>query len=193
VNIVEPENKIPKNKTRCLSCGSEFVRHPMRPFEDTVTSCHKCAGTIGTILSIIDTKNTDTLSKLLPRVLRNKDGKVVETAFNIGRIRASLMQETSLDEGTIGKVIRVWCVKYLPMNLKTLTGPEIREQVCGLLDEMGHRDARCEYTRIGMPIADFEAILSETSNTGERMARVYDRISFEYNEMKKLKERYKNE
>ncbi|TFG17670.1 MAG: hypothetical protein EU533_08185, partial [Promethearchaeota archaeon] len=73
-------------------------------------------------------------------------------------------------------------------GIKFLSGPHIREIVCSILSEQHFEDERKIYTRIGMPLMDYEAILergiNENANQDMNPENIHrwaaNRISDEY-------------
>lgn len=96
------------------------------------------------------------IKNLLPKVFQSK-GDVVN--FDPIKIEESIIKETNMDieEAKIitEKVVR----RIISSNIKFLSGPHIRELVCSVLSEQGFENERKLYTRIGMPLMDYERLL----------------------------------
>lgn len=92
---------------------------------------------------------------LLPKVF--KKGDVDE--FEPSKIMESIIQETSMDEENARKITELVVRRIISSNMKFLSGPHIREIVCSILSENQYGQERKLYTRIGMPLMDYEKIL----------------------------------
>jgi len=92
---------------------------------------------------------------LLPRVF--KKGDVEE--FEPSKIMDSIIQETGVDEENARKITELVVRRIISSNIKFLSGPHIREIVCSILSENQYEQERKLYTRIGMPLMDYEKIL----------------------------------
>jgi len=92
---------------------------------------------------------------LLPKVF--KKGDVDE--FEPSKIMESIIQETSMDEENARKITELVVRRIISSNMKFLSGPHIREIVCSILSENQYEQERKLYTRIGMPLMDYEKIL----------------------------------
>lgn len=90
----------------------------------------------------------------LPSVFRS-NGKVEK--FDPERIMASLLSETSITEEKAKEVTGEFVIKMLNSEHPEVTAPFIREQICSILFQK-NPTWRFEYTRLGMPFRDFEAI-----------------------------------
>ena len=101
------------------------------------------------------------LKNLLPRVSRT-EGDVVP--FNPLKIKESIMLETGLDLESADRITQLVVRRIISSNISFLSGPHIREIVCSILSEEHHEDERKLYTRIGMPLMDYEAILEKGIN-----------------------------
>jgi len=125
------------------------------------------------------------LSKLLPQVFRT-EGDVV--AFDTAKIEQSLMRETSLDQKTADRITELVVRRIISSGIRFLSGPHIREIVCSILSEQHYEEERKIYTRIGMPLMDYEAILEygvdENANQDMNPESIHhwaaNRISDEY-------------
>ncbi|TFF96301.1 MAG: hypothetical protein EU547_06590, partial [Promethearchaeota archaeon] len=108
------------------------------------------------------------LRNLLPRVFRT-EGDMVE--FDPLKIKQSIMQETHLDDKSADQVTEIVVRRIISSGIKFLSGPHIREIVCSVLSEQHFEEERKLYTRIGMPLMDYEAILEQgvTENANQDM------------------------
>ncbi len=103
---------------------------------------------------------------LLPRVF--KKGDVEE--FEPSKIMDSIIQETGVDEENARKITELVVRRIISSNMKFLSGPHIREIVCSILSENQYEQERKLYTRIGMPLMDYEKILEVSqNNSSERI------------------------
>lgn len=125
------------------------------------------------------------LNKLLPRVFRT-EGDVVP--FDPVKIEQSLINETGLDQNAADKITELVVRRIISSGIQFLSGPHIREIVCSILSEQHFEDERKLYTRIGMPLMDYEAILEygidENANQDMNPESIHhwaaNRISDEY-------------
>ncbi len=125
------------------------------------------------------------LTKLLPQVFRT-EGDVV--AFDTAKIEQSLMRETDLDQRTADRITELVVRRIISSGIKFLSGPHIREIVCSILSEQHYVEERKIYTRIGMPLMDYEEILEygvdENANQDMNPESIHhwaaNRISDEY-------------
>ncbi|MBY9010764.1 MAG: anaerobic ribonucleoside-triphosphate reductase [Candidatus Lokiarchaeota archaeon] len=101
------------------------------------------------------------LKNLLPRVSRT-EGDVVP--FDPIKIKESIVGETGLDLESADRITRLVVRRIISSNITFLSGPHIREIVCSILSEEHYEDERKLYTRIGMPLMDYEAILEKGVN-----------------------------
>ena len=92
---------------------------------------------------------------LLPKVF--KKGDVDE--FEPSKIMESIIQETGVDEENARKITELVVRRIISSNMKFLSGPHIREIVCSILSENQYGQERKLYTRIGMPLMDYEKVL----------------------------------
>jgi len=95
---------------------------------------------------------------LLPKVFRT-EGDVVE--FNPSKILESIMKETSMKEEDAKHITELVVRRIISSGIKFLSGPHIREIVCSILSENHFEQERKIYTRIGMPLMDYEEILEK--------------------------------
>ena len=101
------------------------------------------------------------LKSLLPRVSRT-EGDVVP--FDPKKIKESIISETGLDLESASRITQLVVRRIISSNIIFLSGPHIREIVCSILSEEHYEDERKLYTRIGMPLMDYEAILEKGVN-----------------------------
>jgi ribonucleoside-triphosphate reductase len=127
----------------------------------------------------------DYLTKLLPQVFRT-EGDVVP--FVPVKIENSLIRETGLDQKSADRITELVVRRIISSGIKFLSGPHIREIVCSILSEQHFEEERKIYTRIGMPLMDYEAILEygvdENANQDMNPESIHhwaaNRISDEY-------------
>ena len=98
------------------------------------------------------------LKNLLPNVSRT-EGDVVP--FDPLKIKQSIMKETGLDQKSADQITELVVRRIISSSISFLSGPHIREIVCSILSEQHYEDERKLYTRIGMPLMDYEAILEK--------------------------------
>ena len=112
------------------------------------------------------------LRNLLPKVFRT-EGDVVE--FDPSKIEQSIIKETGLDKKATDMITEIVVRRIISSGIKFLSGPHIREIVCSVLSEQHFEDQRKLYTRIGMPLMDYEAILEYgVDNTSLINAKVFE-------------------
>lgn len=95
---------------------------------------------------------------LLPKVFRS-EGDVVQ--FDASKIFESIMKETGMSEEEARNVTELVVRRIISSGIKFLSGPHIREIVCSILSENHYEKERKLYTRIGMPLMDYEEILEK--------------------------------
>jgi anaerobic ribonucleoside-triphosphate reductase len=103
----------------------------------------------------------DFLDNLLPKVFKT-EGDVVP--FDPSKIEESIIKETGIDSDSANQITQLVLRRIISSGIKFLSGPHIREIVCSILSEEHYEDARKLYTRIGMPLMDYEAILEQGIN-----------------------------
>ncbi|TES94553.1 MAG: anaerobic ribonucleoside-triphosphate reductase, partial [Promethearchaeota archaeon] len=101
------------------------------------------------------------LKNLLPNVSRT-EGDVVP--FDPLKIKQSIIKETGLDQKSADQITELVVRRIISSSISFLSGPHIREIVCSILSEQHYEDERKLYTRIGMPLMDYEAILEKGIN-----------------------------
>jgi len=125
------------------------------------------------------------LKNLLPRVFRT-EGDVIP--FDPSKIEQSIIKETGLDKNSADRITELVVRRIISSGIKFLSGPHIREIVCSILSEQHFEEERKLYTRIGMPLMDYEAILEngidENANQDMNPESIHhwaaNRISDEY-------------
>ena len=95
---------------------------------------------------------------LLPKVFRT-EGDLTE--FDSSRIYDSIIKETRLSEEDAKRMTELVVRRIVSSGIKFLSGPHIREIVCSILSEQHFENERKLYTRIGMPLMDYEEILEK--------------------------------
>ncbi|MFX1374633.1 MAG: anaerobic ribonucleoside-triphosphate reductase [Promethearchaeota archaeon] len=95
---------------------------------------------------------------LFPKVFRT-EGDLVE--FDSSRILDSLIKETGMSEANANKITELVARRIISSGIRFLSGPHIREIVCSILSEQHFENERKLYTRIGMPLMDYEEILEK--------------------------------
>ena len=133
----------------------------------------------------VENINRKYLTKLLPQVFRT-EGDVVP--FDLAKIEQSLVNETGLDQILAYKITELVVRRIISSGIRFLSGPHIREIVCSILSEQHFEEERKLYTRIGMPLMDYEAILEngvdENANQDMNPESIHhwaaNRISDEY-------------
>ncbi|MBN2154821.1 MAG: anaerobic ribonucleoside-triphosphate reductase [Candidatus Lokiarchaeota archaeon] len=106
-------------------------------------------------------ENSEYIHKLLPEVFMST-GDVQK--FNPKNILASIIKEAELPAEDAKKVTELVVRRIIASGIRFLSGPHIRELVCSVLSELNFEEARKKYTRIGMPIADYEVLLHTNYN-----------------------------
>jgi len=99
---------------------------------------------------------------LLPKVFRS-EGDVVK--FDASKIFESIMKETGMSEEEARNVTELVVRRIISSGIKFLSGPHIREIVCSILSENHYEKERKLYTRIGMPLMDYEEILEKVGKS----------------------------
>jgi ribonucleoside-triphosphate reductase len=95
---------------------------------------------------------------LLPKVFRT-EGDMVK--FDPDKIFKSIIKETDMSEEDAKNVTELVVRRIISSGIKFLSGPHIREIVCSILSENHFEQERKIYTRIGMPVMDYEDILEK--------------------------------
>ncbi len=93
---------------------------------------------------------------LLPKVFRT-EGNIAE--FDPSKIYDSILKETGMSEEDTKHITELVVRRIISSGIKFLSGPHIREIVCSILSEQHFENERKLYTRIGMPLMDYEEIL----------------------------------
>ncbi|MFX0025443.1 MAG: anaerobic ribonucleoside-triphosphate reductase [Candidatus Hermodarchaeota archaeon] len=102
--------------------------------------------------------NKSYIKQLMPKVFRT-EGDVVD--FEPVKIEQSLIKETGLEKEVAGKITELVVRRIISSGIKFLSGPHIREIVCSILSEQHFEEERKLYTRIGMPLMDYEELLEK--------------------------------
>ena len=95
---------------------------------------------------------------LLPKVFRT-EGNIAE--FDSSKIFESILKETGMSEKDTKYITELVVRRIISSGIKFLSGPHIREIVCSILSEQHFENERKLYTRIGMPLMDYEEILEK--------------------------------
>ncbi|NVM36369.1 MAG: hypothetical protein HWN81_12295 [Candidatus Lokiarchaeota archaeon] len=98
---------------------------------------------------------------LLPKVFRT-EGNIAE--FDPSKIFESILKETGMSETDAKHITELVVRRIISSGIKFLSGPHIREIVCSILSEQHFENERKLYTRIGMPLMDYEEILKRESS-----------------------------
>jgi len=98
---------------------------------------------------------------LLPKVFRT-EGNIAE--FDPNKILESILKETGMSERDAKHITELVVRRIISSGIKFLSGPHIREIVCSILSEQHFEEERKLYTRIGMPLMDYEEILEKGPN-----------------------------
>ncbi|MFW9879704.1 MAG: anaerobic ribonucleoside-triphosphate reductase [Candidatus Thorarchaeota archaeon] len=98
---------------------------------------------------------------LFPKVFRT-EGDLAE--FESSRIFNSIIEETGMSEIDANKITKLVVRRIISSGIKFLSGPHIREIVCSILSEQHFEEERKLYTRIGIPLMDYEKILEKGFN-----------------------------
>ncbi|MEJ2277597.1 MAG: anaerobic ribonucleoside-triphosphate reductase [Candidatus Lokiarchaeota archaeon] len=129
---------------------------------------------------------------LLPKVFRT-EGDIAE--FDPTKILNSVIDETGLNEEEAKKVTELTVRRIVSTGIKFLSGPHIREIVCSILSEQNYEQERKIYTRIGMPLMDYEKILEQSIKSNSNFINpegiheiASSRFSEEYSHLKILSE-----
>ncbi len=99
---------------------------------------------------------------LLPKVFRT-EGSITE--FDPSKIFESIIKETGMSETDAKNITELVVRRIISSGIKFLSGPHIREIVCSILSEQHFENERKLYTRIGMPLMDYEELLEKESGT----------------------------
>jgi len=142
---------------------------------------------------MVSSDNTRMINEMLPEV---RTSRMDVEKFDSGKIIDSMVRETGINRDTAEKVTTTVLKRIIQSNVQWLSGPAIREMCCSVLAEMGLLEARRRYTRIGMPLMDYEALLTqgikENANQYDNPESIHswaaDRISSEYTLLRLLTE-----
>ncbi|MFX0176103.1 MAG: anaerobic ribonucleoside-triphosphate reductase [Candidatus Hodarchaeota archaeon] len=94
----------------------------------------------------------------MPKVFRT-EGDMVN--FDPDKIFKSILKETGMNEEDAKHITELVVRRIISSGIKFLSGPHIREIVCSILSENHFDKERKIYTRIGMPLMDYEDILEK--------------------------------
>ncbi len=128
---------------------------------------------------------------LLPKVFRT-EGNISE--FDPSKIFESILKETEMSETDAKHITELVVRRIISSGIKFLSGPHIREIVCSILSEQHFENERKLYTRIGMPLMDYEEILekgpSDRQNEQINPEKIHhwaaDKIAEEYTHLRIL-------
>ena len=95
---------------------------------------------------------------LLPKVFRT-EGDMAE--FDPTKILDSIIKETNMNEEDAKHITELVVRRIISSGIRFLSGPHIREIVCSILSEQHFENERKLYTRIGMPLMDYEEFLEK--------------------------------
>ncbi|KKM65743.1 hypothetical protein LCGC14_1488190 [marine sediment metagenome] len=98
---------------------------------------------------------------LLPKVSRT-EGNI--SNFEPSKIYESVLKETGISDKDAASITELVVRRIISSGIKFLSGPHIREMVCSVLSEQHFESERKLYTRIGMPLMDYEEILEKVYN-----------------------------
>ena len=104
-------------------------------------------------LTMLSVENQEFIKRQLPMVV-GSDGKTLK--FEEKRIEMSILRETSAPEDVAHYVTMEVKKMLLVSKQKVVTAPYIREKVCCTLFNLNPK-WRDEYTRLGIPYADFKS------------------------------------
>jgi len=137
------------------------------------------------------------LEQFLPRV-RETNGDI--TRFDPEKITSSLIAEAGVSEKNAREVTKKVVQRIISSDIKWLSGPEIRELCCSVLAENGLLAARKRYTRLGMPLMDYEELvetgIKENANQYNNPESIHswcaDKIAEEYALLRLMPEEHAN-
>ncbi len=109
------------------------------------------------------------MKKLLPQVFRTE--KEIAN-FDPLKIQNSLIKETGLSEQVSREITEKVVRRIVSSGIRFLSGPHIREIVCSILSENNYEEERKLYTRIGMPLMDYEELFQS-----KLLSQKYDLIN----------------
>lgn len=95
---------------------------------------------------------------LLPKVFRT-EGNI--TDFDSSKIYESILKDTKISLKDAKLITELTVRRIINYGIKFLSGPHIREIVCSILSEQHFENERKLYTRIGMPLMDYEELLEK--------------------------------
>ena len=94
---------------------------------------------------------------LLPKVFRTEGNM---ESFDPSKISNSITKETGMKEKDANHITELVVRRIISSGIRFLSGPHIREIVCSVLSEQHFEQERKLYTRIGMPLMDYEKMLN---------------------------------
>ncbi|MHA1341891.1 MAG: anaerobic ribonucleoside-triphosphate reductase [Promethearchaeota archaeon] len=109
-------------------------------------------------------ENAEYLLKLLPDVFVSS-GDVQK--FDPVKIMESMIKETNISKRDAKRVTELVVRRIIASGIRFLSGPHIRELVCSALSELNFEEERKKFTRIGMPIYEYEKLLESKFNSRE--------------------------
>jgi len=113
---------------------------------------------------LIKLENAEYILKLLPDVFVSS-GDVQK--FDPSRILNSMIKETSISKKEAKRVTELVVKRIIASGIKFLSGPHIRELVCSALSELHLEEERKNFTRIGLPIYEYEKLIESNYNKRE--------------------------
>ncbi|NHI92154.1 MAG: anaerobic ribonucleoside-triphosphate reductase [Candidatus Lokiarchaeota archaeon] len=149
----------------------------------------------------IQSKKINITEKLLQNIfpkVKSTGGNLQD--FDANKIYESLIKETGISKSNAEIVTKTVVKRIITSSINWLSGPLIREMCCSVLAELGMLEARKKYTRIGMPVMDYEKYLSkgvkENSNQFINPESIHawagDKISKEYSMLRLLTDEQAN-
>jgi len=140
-----------------------------------------------------DLDNLRMINEMLPEV---RTTRMDIERFDSRKIINSLTRETGINQPAAEQVTITVLQRIIQSNVQWLSGPQIREMCCSVLGELGMVEARRRYTRLGMPLMDYEALLmqgiKENANQYNNPESIHswaaDRIAAEYTLLRLLTE-----
>jgi len=95
---------------------------------------------------------------LLPKVFRT-EGNIAD--FDSSKIYESILKEIKISQNDAKLITELTVRRIINYGIKFLSGPHIREIICSILSEQHFENERKLYTRIGMPLMDYEEMLEK--------------------------------
>lgn len=94
--------------------------------------------------------------------------------FDRGNITESLLRETPLSRTVAERISNEVEEKIKNLNIRCLDTALVREMVNAKLLELGHEDARRDYTRLGLPVSDVRERIENGAECGKEAMREYN-------------------